>query len=311
MADTDDVTKPGAPTTTNWADTIRDTIKNAAPAADEIIEEDDDEEEIVQKTGGDTEGDDGDEVVNKGEDEEDEEDLDDKAGDDKKTESKIRFTQFKGDGTPEAYTKNLETGYEQSSAEAIRLKEVAETATNDADNYKSQVEAIKTAVAADPEFGTKVIALLDAANTAEKTNGTTNETPSDSPFLTDAETKWRQENDESAAKFAESNPEVLSDPILADKVKKLMKRFGEDIFKEEKRLAKSGELMEKAYGYLGLTDKKQKKQELTDAMKGAAAPTRKQAPKKKAVSTAQFSDLSLKMAGKMGITKERLEKNGV
>lgn len=298
--------KPKSPL--EHANDIRDVIKAAQAKDVEEVEDDDpnEEEEVEDSTDGEED------VEDVNDDDTEEEDLDDKAKDkEDKSDSKVRFTQYKGDGKPETYTKNLEDAYYNSSQEAIKLKDAAETASNERDIYKTQVEAIKEAVGKDPEFAEKVIALLDEASKNAPADGGTKTTDSDNPYVKDAETKWKQDNDKSAEEFASRNPEVLDDPVLAEKVKKLVKKFGADIYADEKRLPLSGELMEKAFGYLGLTVKKSDTQELADGMKGLAAPTRKQTPsKKKSVTSKQFSNLTLDISKKMNISKERLEKNG-
>lgn len=319
MADSDDASKSTeSALDPNWTDSIKDAFKNSSTdGADDTSDDDandDDKDKGGDDAGGDAEAGKDAKTGDEGKDDSDDSDVtdDDGADDsDDDTKSDFRFTQFKGDGKPETYLKNLEEGYANFYGEIQRIKGESETAVAEASNFKAQVEAIKTAVASDPEFGKKVIDMLDGASAEAKKNGTPDPLQSDNPFVRDAQTKWQQENDKSAADFAKENPEVLSDPVLADKVTKLVKRFGTEIYADEHRLPLAGELMEKAFGYLGLTAKKQGKQDLADAMKKDASPIRKQAPKKKAVSSKQFSDLTLAMSDKMGISKERLEKNGV
>lgn len=293
----------------DWGNEIRDVVKASAGTGDEDIEDEDliDEPDGKKPVDGEEEIED---VEEDGDEEEDEKDLDGDGKDkEDESDSKVRFSQFKGDGKPETYVKNLEEAYRNSSSEAVKLKDAATAAETERDTFKTQVEAIKTAVAKDPEFADKVIALLDEAAKNPPEEKDTKTTDSNNPYVKDAETKWKQENDQSAAEFAELNPEVLDDPILAAKVKKLVSEFGVSIYADEHRLAKAGELMEKAYGYLGLTVKKSEKQELVEGMKGLAAPTRKQAPKKGPKSTPkQFSSLTMDISKKMGISKDRLEK---
>lgn len=228
----------------------------------------------------------------------------DKTGKDK-SKSEVRFTQLKGDGTKESYIKNLEEAYLNSSSEALRLKDESEN--NDV--YKNQVEAIKAAAKLDPEFGEKLVSLLGEVDSKSASGK-----PSDDsdPFAVDARTRWDTENIKEAKEFTDANPELITDPILNAKVKKLMTTFSEHIFKEEKRLVKAGEAMEMAYRTLGLEDKRKKTQDLVDGMKKSAAPTRSQASKKKSISSnsgaKKFSNLTLDIAAKMGYTKERLEK---
>lgn len=236
-------------------------------------------------------------------DDDDGNDVDNGDGDD--TKSNFRFTQFKGDGKKDTYIKNIEEAYLNSSAEALRLKEESEKS----DVYKSQVDAIKAAAKLDLEFGEKLIKLLGEVDNSA---GSGNTNDNDDPFAVDARTRWENENIKEAKEFTDANPELITDPVLNAKVKKLMTTFSEHIFKEEKRLVKAGEAMEMAYRTLGLEDKRNKTQNMVDGMKKSAAPTRSQASKKKSSSNnsgaKKFSNLTLDIAAKMGYSKERLEK---
>lgn len=233
-------------------------------------------------------------------------------GESEESDSDFRFSQFKGDGKQESYVKNLENGYDESSKEALRIKQERDAAISNAGAFERQVNAIKAAAEKDPEFGRKLLGLLEgSADSAKDLSGTSAvDKPADetNPFLKDAQTKWEQQSEKEAKEFVEANPEVVSDPDLNKQVKRWMKLFSEDIYKEEGRLATSGELMKLAYKHLGLEDKRKSKESLVNGMKKTAAPTR---PQKKAVAkpqAKQFSDKTLSMAQKMGITKERLEK---
>lgn len=227
-----------------------------------------------------------------------------------------RFSQFKGDGTSEAYVKNLEDGYQNSSQEAIRLKD-------ERDSFERQVNAIKQAAAQDKEFGARLVDLLNGNGNGDsgdsKGSGNADDLSnkasgnSDNPFLKDAETNWNKESEAEAAKFAEANPEVLTDPKINEDVKRYMRIFSNDIYEREGRLIKAGEAMKMAYRTLGLEDKSETQGDLTNGLKQHAAPTRPQAPKKKSSGSGgndskQFSNLTLSIAQKMGMTKERLEK---
>lgn len=248
----------------------------------------------------------------------DDDDNGGKGDDSNKQESKVRFTQFKGDGNPDTYLKNLEDGYLNSSQEAIRIKD-------EKDGFERQVNAIKEAAARDPEFGDKLLSLLkqggqqppvgsDSKSSQDKGGDSGVSQASDNPFLKDAETKWNAENDKSAKEFTDANPEILTDPKLNSEVKRLMRVFANDVFESEGRLMLAGEAMEKAYRYLGRDVDKKQTQDLVDGMKKNAAPTRPQASSKKASTgnggkdTKQFSGLTLDIASKMGISKDRLAK---
>ncbi len=240
----------------------------------------------------------------------DSEDDDDNADD--KQGSDFRFSQFKGDGSEEAYRKNLENAYLNSSNEAINLK-------NERDGYERQVNAIKEAAGKDPEFGEKLLSLLNGGNGGgsngsggDNSDGSKVTQDSNNPFLKNAETEWNKKSEESVKAFVDANPEVMTDPKINADVKRWMRVFSNDIYENEGRLITAGEAMEMAYRHLGLDDKRTKTQDLVDGMKKNAAPTRPQAPKKKPSKsggdTKQFSDLTMDIASRMGISKDRLAK---
>lgn len=297
-----------------------DRVRDAISAAGGVDDGDQDEEEHADDKGGNgaPEGDDhsnGDDGNGSGDDDQDD-GADDGSGDDagdddeEKGASDVKLSQFKGDGKRGSYTKNLEQGYIDKLAELDKV-------TDRADIAERQVAAIKEAARKDPEFGQKLVALLDvdgsggsgAGSDASNGNGGSGSDDED-PFLTDAKTEWKAKNDKSTKEFVDANPEVLTDPKLNKQVKQLMRHFSNMELSENKRLMMGGEAMAKAYAYLGLTDKRKADQDLRDGMKGGAAPTRPQRPTKKPgkSSTKQFSDLTLDFASKMGISKERLVK---
>ena len=238
---------------------------------------------------------------------------DDKGTGDEGQKFEPRFTQFKGDGKQDTYIKNLEEGYQNSSSEAIRIKD-------ERDGFENQVNAIKQAAAADPKFGERLLDLLNGKGGGSgsdddgKSDDLTNKADADSknPFLKDAETNWNKESEAEAKAFTDANPEVLSDPKINADVKRWMRVFSNETFETEGRLMKAGEAMEKAYKYLGLEDKRNQQQDLVNGMKQNAAPTRPQAPKKKSSGggsdSKQFSNLTLDIASKMNISKDRLAK---
>ena len=131
--------------------------------------------------------------------------------------------------------------------------------------------------------------------------------------MVNAETEWNQNNEKSIKEFVDANPEVLTDPKINADVKRWTKVYTREVYESEGRLITTGEAMKMAYRQLGLEDKAKSTQSLVDGMKKNAAPTRPQGAKKKSTSkkggeTKQFSDLTLTMAEKMGMTKERLVK---
>lgn len=244
-------------------------------------------------------------------DDSDDDDSDDDDDDAKgKQGSEFRFSQFKGkEGTAEEYIKNLEDGYLNSSQEAIKIKD-------ERDGFERQVNAIKAAAGKDPEFGEKLLSLLkdNGSNDDDSGFGDDKATQtSKNPFLVNAETEWNQSNEKSIKEFVDANPEVLTDPKINADVKRWTKVYTREVYESEGRLITTGEAMKMAYRQLGLDDKAKSTQSLVDGMKKNAAPTRPQGAKKKPTSkkggeTKQFSDLTLTMAEKMGMSKDRLVK---
>ena len=253
--------------------------------------------------------------------EEDDSDSDDDSDDDKddakgKQASEFRLSQFKGEkGTSEEYIKNLEDGYLNSSQEALRIKD-------ERDGFERQVSAIKAAAGKDPEFGEKLLGLLKDSGGASGDDsqgdggfGDDKATQSsNNPFLVNAETEWNQKNEASIKEFVDANPEVLTDPKINAEVKRWARVYTREVYDSEKRLMTTGEAMQMAYKQLGYDDKRNSQQDLVNGMKKNAAPTRPQGAKKKSGgskssgNTKQFSDLTLTLAEKMGMSKERLVK---
>jgi len=309
--------KPGDATPTpkvSDADRVRDAVMGAGGLDDDKPNENDDSDD----NGADgAEGDDhsnGDDGNGSGNDDQGDgagDDSGDDAGDDDedKGTSDVKLSQFKGDGKRGSYTKNLEQGFIDQARELDQTTERADIA-------ERQVAAIKEAAAKDPAFGQKLVSLLnvdgsgDSGASSGADAGADSSVDAEDPFLLNAKTEWREKNEKSTKEFVDANPEVLTDPKLNKEVKRLMKRFSDAELKDHGRLMMAGEAMEKAFAYLGLTDKRKAKQDLVEGMKGGAAPTRPQRPTKKPAKsgTKQFSDLTLNMASQMGISKDRLVK---
>jgi len=298
----------------SYIDKLADVKKNldakAGGDSSEFVDEDKDIESNDDEASDDLEVNDDDDESNSGgndggSDDDQDEDENESNDDAKDTKLEFRFGQFKGDGTQESYIKNLEEGYKNSSQEAIRIKD-------EKDSYERQVNAIKEAATRDPEFGEKLLSLLkgnggdsETTNSGQDSNG--------NPFLRDAETRWNQESEKEAKEFTDANPEVLIDPKINADVKKWMRVFSKQIFDDDGRLIKAGEAMEMAYRHLGLADKRKKTQDLVDGMKKKVDPTRTQKVKKTKSSNGdkgskQFSNLTLDIASKMGISQDRMKK---
>lgn len=317
---TDDVTSNnGESAQTSYIDKMAEVKRNldakAGGDSSDFVDEDkdgttnNDDAEADNATNDDTAGDDTTDDDTTDDSTDDSED--DTTDDDKTQGSDFRFSQFKGDGTEESYRKNLENAYLNSSNEAINLK-------NERDGFERQVEAIKAAAGKDPEFGEKLLGYLNGGNGSQggsggdKSDDSKPTQDSNNPFLKNAETEWNKKSEESVKVFVDANPEVMTDPKINADVKRWMRVFSNDIYENEGRLITAGEAMEMAYRHLGLEDKRSKTQDLVDGMKKNAAPTRPQAAKKKPSksggNTKQFSDLTMDIASRMGISKERLAK---
>jgi hypothetical protein len=319
MADTDG--NSGAQSSTNWQDRLKTELQPTADALkrgdDAPVGDDEDEPEKKKKGVADdlddhSNDDDGndDDSDDDSDDDQDNDADDDAANDDDEEEDKsdVKLSQFKGDGKRGSYTKNIENGYIELAQEHDETKERADLA-------ERQVTAIRQAAAKDPEFGQKLVALLDVDGSGGSGTGDGSGSGSGSaddaedPFLVHAKTEWKAANDKSTSDFVKDNPEVITDPKLNKEVKRLMKRFSDAELKDNGRLMMGGEAMEKAFAYLGRDIKKKADQELKDGMKGNAAPTRPKRPVKPSnKGTKQFSDLTLTLASKMGRSKDYLKK---
>lgn len=308
------------PNKRDYTDKIRDAVQGAGNSADDQGDDGADDVEDLDKGKGsadsgsdnhdddsDTGDDGGQSDAGNGADDANDDDGDAGDGDDKE-ELQVKLSQFKGDGKRGSYTKNLEQGFID---QAQKLNE----ANDKTELLERQVTAIRQAATKDPEFGRKLVALLDvdgngnSGGSSQSSDASGGSLDAEDPFLVDAKTKWKADNDKSTKEFVDANPEVLTDPELNRNVKRLMKQFSEAELRDNKRLMMGGEAMEKAFAYLGLTDKRKANQDLVDGMKGGAAPTRPTRAKKATKSgNKQFSDLTLSFASKMGISQERLKK---
>lgn len=231
--------------------------------------------------------------------EEDDDSEDDDDEDEDDSSSERRFSQFKGDGTDKDYLKKLEDGYANSSQEGQRLNQ-------ELDTTKRRLAAIERVTAADP----KLAEALQKAMGGDQQGGSEDKDKSNrDPFLRNSEREWREKSNEEAQKFAEANPEVLTDPKIKADVKRLMANFSQMELDQNDRLMTAGEAMAKAYEYLGLDNKMKSKTDVAAQAKKDAAPARPQPSKKKSKSSAkEFTDQQIKFADKMGVSKETLSK---
>jgi hypothetical protein len=235
---------------------------------------------------------------------EDQDDSDKSKPDEKKDPKSRKFTQFAGDGTEEAYLSNLEKGYTNSSAEALRLK-------GDLDQATGRVDAIMQAAATDPELATKLNAALNGAGAAGGTGEDKNSqgSASDNPFVRNLQADWQEKSETEIAAFIEANPEVATDPTISADVKHWMKVFSNDKFERTGKLMTGGEAMTAAYKHLGL-ENKLGKQSLADGAKKNLTPTRSRGKAKKSSGQKPtYTADQLAFAQSMGHDEAWLQKN--
>lgn len=290
---------------------VETSLKPEETEEDETLEDEEDqkeeaeeseEEDSEEETEDDSEEEDEDESEEDDSEEETEEESEEETEDDSK---KYRFEQFAGE-SDEEYIKNLEEGYENSSKEAVRLK-------NEADVSTRRLNAIMDAAKADPKLGEALQnALTEAGTTAEslETKPGDDVETSNNPFLKAAETEWKTKSQQEAKEFVEANPEVLSDPEINGKVRHWMEVFTREEMQQNGKLLTAGEALEKAYNHLGLENKLKKEEDLAAAAKKNSAPSRPKSstPKKKKSSGKDFTQSQLDYASKLGLSKEKLEK---
>lgn len=271
---------------------------------DQEDQQDDDDQQDDSEEGDDSDSDDDDsEDDDSSDDEDDDSDDDDSKDDDDDDSSERRFTQFKGDGSDKDYIKKLEDGYANSSTEAQRLNTELGT-------VKRQLDAINRVLSSNPQMAEALQKAMGGDGGEQGKSSKRTSDPNRDPFLRNSEREWREKSEQEAKEFVDANPEVLSDPKINAQVKSLIQKFSEIELEENDRLMTSGEAMAKAYAYLGLENKLKSKTEVASKAKKAAAPTRPQPSKKKSKpSSKDFTDLTMKFASKMGVSKETLSKH--
>ena len=168
------------------------------------------------------------------------------------------------------------------------------------------------AVAGNPELSK---ALNDAINKGGSGTGDGGDDSGDSsaanPFVTDMESRWREQSTKEIDEFIEANPEVATDPKIAKDVQHWMGVFSQQHQARTGRLLSGGEAMAQAYRHLGLENKLDK-QNLAAGAKKNAAPTRprgKGGNKKSSGQKPKFTDAQLAMAKSMGKDESWLAKN--
>jgi len=311
MADLSNNSKgEGAPT---GEDAIRQAVensKNSDESNDDDADDDgadDDDSSDDDSSGDDAAGNDDDGSDDDGDDSDDSDDDDDddtESGDKKDPKSDRKFSQFKGDGTDKAYISNLEKGYTNSSAEAIRLKDELETATG-------RVDAIMTAAAKDPELAQKLNAVINGSNSGGSGDDENSQGKAvDNPFIRNLQSEWQEKSQTEIQEFIDANPEVVTDPEISKDVKHYMKLFSNDHFERTGKLMSGGEAMAKAYKHLGLEDKRGKQDLANGAKKNLTPPrSRGNKAKKSGGQKPTFSADQVAMAKAMGHDEAWLQKN--
>lgn len=295
-------------------DGIRKAVEGAGASDEGDDEEEDDDDEADDaddddSSGDDAGGDDSDDDSDDSDDADDEEeDEDDAETDDKKDpKSDRKYSQFKGDGSDKAYISNLEEGYKNSSAEAIRLK-------GEYDSVSGRLDSLLRVIAGDADISKKVNDLLGGNGAGNSGGGNgSDENQSDDlsdPFIMSARTEWQEKAESEIQEIIDANPEVASDPELSAKVKHYMKLFSEDYLKTNKKLMGGGEAMLAAMKHLGIEDKRQK-QDLAKAAKKNLTPPRSRGnkAKKSGGQKPQFTASQIAMAKAMGKDEAWLQKN--
>ncbi len=174
------------------------------------------------------------------------------------SEFKQRYTQFQGE-SPEEYAKNLETGYDNSSKEAVKL-------SRENKDLKAQVDRVNALIANNPD--------LAAAITGTGTQAPVETTPVN-PALAFAEAQMKQAFDREYKAFADNHPEIETDPKLADDLDSKLAIVRDVVWGQEKRMVGMEEGLNMAWALLG---------NKTDSQENLRAAARDQASSGKAAS---------------------------
>ena len=293
-------------------DGIRKAVEGAGASDEGDDEEEDDDDEGDDADDDDSSGDDagGDDSNDSddSDDADDEEEDDDAETDDKKDpKSDRKYSQFKGDGTDTAYISNLEEGYKNSSAEAIRLK-------GEFDSVSGRLDSLLRVVASDEELSKKVNSLLGGSGAGGSGSGNgSDENQSEDlsdPFILSARTEWQEKAEAEIQEIIDANPEVASDPELSKDIKHYMSLFSKDYLEKNKKLMGGGEAMLAAMKHLGIEDKRGKQDLAQGAKKNLTPPrSRGNKAKKSGGQKPQFTASQIAMAKAMGKDEAWLQKN--
>lgn len=295
-------------------DGIRKVVEGAL-SPDENQDDDDDEGDDADasndddNSGDDAAGDDSKDDSDGDDADEDEDEDDAESGDKKDPKSDRKFSQFKGDGTDKAYISNLEDGYKNSSAEAIRIKGELETVSG-------RLDSLLRVVTANPEISKALNAALQGDDKGAGGSGSGSDAGKsseviDDPFVKSLHAEWQEKAEQEIQTIIDANPELITDEPLGKRVQHWMSVFSEEYRKENNgKLMGGGDAMLAAMKYLGIEDRRQK-QDLAQGAKKDLTPPRSRGnkAKKSGGQKPTFSADQLAMAKAMGHDEAWLQKN--
>lgn len=313
----------GGDKTPTGEDAIRQAVENSRNSDESQDEDDsdddsddgDDDDSDDDSSGDDAAGDGSDDSDDDGDDaddSDDEEDDDSESGDKKDPKSGRKFSQFAGDGSDKAYISNLEEGYKNSSAEAIRIKGELETASGRLDTFMR-------VVASNPELATAFNKALGdngggAGGSGSGGSGdgeSSGDSGLENPFVASLQAEWQEKSEKEIQEIIDANPELLTDQELGNKVKKWMGVFSAEYRREHNgRLMSGGAAMLEAMKYLGIEDKREKQNLANGAKKNLTPPrSRGNKAKKSGGQKPKFTTDQIAMAKAMGRDEKWLEAN--
>lgn len=266
------------------------TDDEAVDKLDTDVENDESQDEIEKvDTAGDEDTDEQTDETNEesdddSESEDENSDDDDETEDDTDTSFKKRYTQLKGE-TLEEYNASLESAYQNSSTEAIRLK-------HELDALKQKDDKVTALIAQNPEL-------------AEKLGGEVDE-PELNPALLHAEEQLQKQMQTEYQDFMDKHPDVATDEALQKQMLTQMTTYSDTVRKSQRRQPSMKEALNFAYTSLGGNDSKEEdfRMKAKDtAARGKSAKTTTKKPAKKT----DFTDSQIAVGLKMGIGKTKEE----
>lgn len=215
--------------------------------------------------------------------EDDESEEEEDESDDKKVKFEKKYSQFKGD-TLKEYTKNLEDGYKNSSAEAVRLSKL----TSD---QQVQIDKMTKVFADNPELAEK---LKDAP------------APQTDPALLHARDSLAKQMQKEYREFVDEYPEVETDEALAKELLEELGTLGETYRAKGKVLSMSRGLR-MAWVSLGKDLNDDNEKVAMKAKETAAQGKSSSATRKKPKAKVEFSDTQIQVGLDIGLGNTREE----